>query len=82
MWIDVDMGRLGNVRPPPPPNWRIPLFETYTLLRSLKYGLLNGGPAGLVYGFMFAWVGQSLQALVMAEMAEMSPRRGLFLTAL
>ena len=39
--------------------------------RTLVYGLQNGGPAGLIYGFILAWVGQSLQALVMAEMASM-----------
>lgn len=34
-------------------------------------GLANGGPAGLVYGFFFAWIGTTLQALVMGEMASM-----------
>ena len=32
---------------------------------------MNGGPAGLVYGFIIAWIGGTLQALVMAEMASM-----------
>ena len=35
-------------------------------------GLNNGGPAGLIYGFLFTWVGSGFQALVMAEMASMS----------
>lgn len=40
--------------------------------RTLQYGLQNGGTAGLIYGFIFAWIGAILQALVMAEMASMS----------
>lgn len=40
-------------------------------LRGLIIGLSNGGPAGLVYGYLFVWCGASLQALVMAEMASM-----------
>ena len=39
--------------------------------RGLIFGLTNGGPAGLVYGYLFVWCGASLQALVMAEMASM-----------
>ena len=34
-------------------------------------GLQNGGPAGLIYGFLFVWCGASFQTLVMAEMASM-----------
>ena len=34
-------------------------------------GLNNGGPAGLIYGFLFTWIGSAIQALVMAEMASM-----------
>ena len=34
-------------------------------------GLENGGPAGLIYGYLFVWCGAILQALVMAEMASM-----------
>ncbi|PQE27665.1 choline transport protein [Rutstroemia sp. NJR-2017a BBW] len=36
-----------------------------------QLGLTNGGPSGLVYGFIFAWIGSALQALVMGEMASM-----------
>ena len=35
-------------------------------------GLINGGPSGLVYGYIFAWVGVFAQALVMAELTSMS----------
>lgn len=45
--------------------------NNYRSFRTLKNGLENGGPAGLVYGFLFAWAGAVLQALVMAEMASM-----------
>ncbi|KAI9724642.1 MAG: hypothetical protein M1828_003511 [Chrysothrix sp. TS-e1954] len=34
--------------------------------------LLNGGPAGLFGGFLFAWIGTFFQTLVMAELASMS----------
>ena len=42
-----------------------------TSFRTLLYGLEDGGPAGLIYGYLLAWCGASLQALVMAEMASM-----------
>ena len=32
---------------------------------------MNGGPSGLVYGFLFSWTGNILQTLVMAEIASM-----------
>ena len=42
--------------------------------RILLNGLENGGPAGLIYGYLFVWIGATLQALVMAEMASMYVR--------
>lgn len=39
--------------------------------RTLYNALENGGPAGLIYGYLFVWCGVILQALVMAEMASM-----------
>ena len=39
--------------------------------RTLFNALENGGPAGLIYGYLFVWGGVILQALVMAEMASM-----------
>ncbi|MCJ1391115.1 hypothetical protein MMC18_003977 [Xylographa bjoerkii] len=45
-------------------------------LTTLQFGLQNGGPAGLVYGYIAAWIGAFLQALVMAEMASMIPIAG------
>ena len=34
---------------------------------SFQTGLANGGPGGLIYGYLFAWLGTFLQALVMGE---------------
>ena len=48
---------------------RVSLTPTFSAFQA---GLYNGGPSGLVYGFLFSWVGSLLQALVMAEMASMS----------
>ncbi|KAF4630595.1 hypothetical protein G7Y89_g7543 [Cudoniella acicularis] len=38
---------------------------------TLVNGLEDGGPAGLIYGYLFVWFGSFLQTLVMAEMASM-----------
>ncbi|CAO1597488.1 hypothetical protein XANCAGTX0491_001296 [Xanthoria calcicola] len=45
-------------------------------LTVFQSGLTNGGPAGLIYGFIFTWIGTGLQALVMAELASMIPLAG------
>lgn len=42
-----------------------------TSYSTLFNALENGGPAGLIYGYLFVWCGVILQALVMAEMASM-----------
>ncbi|KAL8792909.1 MAG: hypothetical protein Q9195_004486 [Heterodermia aff. obscurata] len=47
-----------------------------TISMTLQYGLQNGGPAGLFYGYLVAWTGAALQAVVMAEMASMIPLAG------
>jgi hypothetical protein len=41
------------------------------LCSVFQAGLANGGPAGLIYGFLFTWLGTIFQTLVMAEMASM-----------
>ncbi|GME28986.1 Amino acid/polyamine transporter I [Neofusicoccum parvum] len=46
------------------------------MLVVFQGGLLNGGNAGLIYGYIFVWVGTILQVLVMAEMASMIPLAG------
>lgn len=50
--------------------------KTEQSFRSLQYGLENGGTAGLIYGYIAAWIGGFIQALVMAEMASMMPLAG------
>jgi choline transport protein len=39
-------------------------------------GLSNGGPSGLVYGYLIVLVGTMFQTLTMAEMASMIPLSG------
>lgn len=46
------------------------------LVNAFQAGLKNGGPAGLIYGFLLTWVGVFSQALVMAEMGAMIPLAG------
>ncbi|CAG8981811.1 hypothetical protein HYALB_00004754 [Hymenoscyphus albidus] len=46
------------------------------VLCALQLGLSNGGPAGLIYGYLAAWTGAMFQSLVMAEMASMIPLAG------
>lgn len=57
---------------------RVPIFGAsawikmlITIISSFQIGLKNGGPAGLIYGFLFSWAGTTLQALVMGEMGSM-----------
>jgi choline transport protein len=52
------------------------LIDIVSYNSGIQYGLLNGGPGGLIYGFLAAWFGSILQALVMAEMASMIPLAG------
>ena len=50
-----------------------PSVLSLTLMRvsTFQNGLRNGGRAGLVYGFLFAFIGTTLQALVQGEMGSM-----------
>jgi len=70
MHIHDHLGRTNHVRPHISSlikRWGWPdAFD-----RTFQAGLANGGPSGLVYGFLFAWIGNFLQALVMAELASM-----------
>ncbi|KAM0799120.1 amino acid/polyamine transporter I [Usnea florida] len=43
---------------------------------SFEGGFYNGGPKGLVWGFVLAWLGVISQVLVMAEMGSMIPLAG------
>ncbi|KAK5198858.1 hypothetical protein LTR99_007798 [Exophiala xenobiotica] len=46
------------------------------LLTVFVYGLTDGGPAGLVYGFLFCWVGYFTVVASLAEMVSMAPTAG------
>jgi choline transport protein len=40
------------------------------------FGLQNGGPAGLIYGFLFVWAGYAAVVATMGEMVSMWPTAG------
>ncbi|OAP59078.1 hypothetical protein AYL99_06376 [Fonsecaea erecta] len=46
------------------------------LLTVFVYGLTDGGPAGLVYGYLFCWVGYFTVVASLAEMVSMAPTAG------
>lgn len=46
------------------------------LVPAFQAGLENGGPAGLIYGFLLTWAGVFSQGFVMAEMGAMIPLAG------
>ena len=75
LWSNVDVGSGRDVRRPRKHGLQLLLHYSSgiaKIFRTFQYGLQNGGTAGLIYGFIFAWIGAILQALVMAEMASMS----------
>ncbi|ROW01003.1 hypothetical protein VSDG_02729 [Cytospora chrysosperma] len=49
--------------------WEIALMTSF-------YGLNNGGPAGLVWGYLFTWVGYMLVFASVAELSSISPTSG------
>jgi choline transport protein len=50
---------------------------TLTLRNSATYqGLVDGGPAGLIWSFVWTWFGFSMVMLSLAEMASMAPTAG------
>ncbi|KAJ0118788.1 hypothetical protein J7T55_013043 [Diaporthe amygdali] len=49
--------------------WEISLMTSF-------YGIFNGGPAGLVWGYLITWLGYLLVFASVAEMASMSPTSG------
>ena len=53
------------------------LMSTWEIeLGSSLFGLLNGGKAGLVWGYLFCWAGYCLVFASVAEMASISPTSG------
>jgi amino acid transporter len=47
-----------------------------TVLSTVAFGLGNGGPGGLIWTFLAAWVGLTFVGISMAEMASMAPTSG------
>lgn len=53
------------------------LMSTWeSFINGFNLGLENGGPAGLIYGFLLTWIGVFSQALVIAELGSMIPLAG------
>jgi choline transport protein len=53
------------------------LMSTWEIeLASSVFGLLNGGTAGLIWGYLVCWVGYCLVFASIAEMASISPTSG------
>ncbi|KAI9830271.1 MAG: hypothetical protein M1838_005819 [Thelocarpon superellum] len=47
-----------------------------SLFSAFTYGLTNGGPAGLVYGYIFCWIGTWAVTASLAELASAIPLSG------
>lgn len=52
------------------------LITWETVLALFSQGLNNGGPAGLVYGFLIAWLSTLSVYVVISELASMAPIAG------
>lgn len=52
------------------------LITWETVLALFSQGLDNGGPAGLVYGFLIAWLSTLSVYVVISELASMAPIAG------
>jgi amino acid permease len=46
------------------------------LFSVFVFGLQNGGPAGLIYGFLFVWTGYGCVVATMGELVSMWPTAG------
>ncbi|KAL5115358.1 hypothetical protein ACEQ8H_006734 [Pleosporales sp. CAS-2024a] len=80
----ADMQRMGKVqelkrtyRPLSALAFTVILQGTWeVLLTATSQGLLDGGPAGLIWSFVWTWLGFSTVMLSLAEMASMAPTAG------
>lgn len=53
------------------------LMSTWEIeLASSLFGLLNGGTAGMIWGYLFCWIGYCLVFASIAEMSSISPTSG------
>ncbi|KAH7190186.1 amino acid/polyamine transporter I [Fusarium oxysporum] len=46
------------------------------ILMSLAPGLANGGPSGLIYGFVFVWIGNLIVFSTLCELVSIAPMSG------
>ena len=53
---------------------RLAVVSHYT--GTSLFGLMNGGTAGLIWGYLVVWAGYMLVFATMAEMASMAPTSG------
>lgn len=66
-----------NYRPLSALAFTVILQGTWEVLMTATYqGLLDGGPAGLIWSFVWTWSGFSTVMLSLAEMASMAPTAG------
>ncbi|CAE7187628.1 Amino acid permease 2 [Pyrenophora teres f. teres] len=80
----ADMERMGkvqelqrNYRPLSALAFTVILQGTWEVLLTATYtGLSDGGPAGLIWSFVWTWFGFSTVMLSLAEMASMAPTAG------
>ncbi|EMD93073.1 hypothetical protein COCC4DRAFT_196681 [Bipolaris maydis ATCC 48331] len=80
----ADMMRMGkvqelkrNYRPLSALAFTVILQGTWEVLLTATYqGLVDGGPAGLIWSFVWTWFGFSTVMLSLAEMASMAPTAG------
>lgn len=80
----ADMSRMGktqelrrNYRPLSALAFTVILQGTWEVLMTATYqGLVDGGPAGLIWSFIWTWFGFSTVMLSLAEMASMAPTAG------
>jgi choline transport protein len=52
------------------------LISWESILITSIQGLLNGGPAGIIWGFLVCWIGTLSTFTVIAEVASMAPTSG------
>jgi amino acid transporter len=79
-----DMNRMGkiqelrrNYRPLSALAFTVILQGVWEVLLTATYqGLVDGGPAGLIWSFVWTWFGFSTVMLSLAEMASMAPTAG------
>ncbi|KAK2590155.1 hypothetical protein QQS21_012166 [Conoideocrella luteorostrata] len=53
------------------------ILQTWEATLTLfSQGLVNGGPAGIIYGYMFIWIGNMCVFSTLSELASMAPTSG------